>query len=177
MTALIEEWSRVEIRSVIRFLHAKGKGPTEIHRELLSVYGENVMTRKQVSLWCTAFAEGRTNVEDDHRSGRPCSSSTDDNIAQVDNLIKADRRCKIRDIALELDISKTVAHEIVHEKLGYRKVSLKIACQIIKKMQKIFFLSRFQQDGSQSNSPKATSQSVSMLQRSFSIVTDLIPNL
>ena len=96
------------------------------------------MTRKQVSLWCTAFAEGRTNVEDDHRSGRPCSSSTDDNIAQVDNLIQADRRCKIRDIALELDISKAVAHEIVHEKLGYRKVSRKIACQTIKKCKRFF---------------------------------------
>ena len=64
MSALIEEWSNVEIRSVIRFLHAKGKGPTEIDRELLTVYGEGVMTRKQVSIWCTAFSEGRTNVED-----------------------------------------------------------------------------------------------------------------
>ena len=34
-------------------LHAKGKGPTEIHRELVSVYGDGVMTRKQVYVWCT----------------------------------------------------------------------------------------------------------------------------
>ena len=34
---------KVEIRSVIRILHAEGKGPTEIHRVL--VYGEGVMAR------------------------------------------------------------------------------------------------------------------------------------
>ena len=113
MSFITEEWSKVEVRSVIRFLHAKGKGPTEIHRELVSVYGDGVMTRKQVSVWCTAFSEGRTNVEDEPRSGRPCSSSTDDNIAQVNNLIRADRRCKVRDIAFELDISKSVVHDIV----------------------------------------------------------------
>lgn len=117
---------KVEIRSVIRILHAEGKGPTEIHRVL--VYGEGVMARWQVSVWCTAFAEGRTNVDDKPRSGGPSTSSTDYHIAQVDNLIQADRRCKIRDMALELDISKSVVHEIVHEKLGYRKVSTKTAC-------------------------------------------------
>ena len=41
---------------------------------------------------------------------------------RVDALIRQDQRYKVRDLALELDISKSVVHEIV-QKLGYRKVS------------------------------------------------------
>ena len=67
------------------------------------------------------FSEGQTNVEAEARFERPCSSSTDNHIAQVDNLIRANRRCKIRDMALELDIGKSVVHDIIREKLGYRK--------------------------------------------------------
>ncbi|GBN78920.1 hypothetical protein AVEN_149823-1 [Araneus ventricosus] len=33
-----------EVRSVIRFLNAKKVKPAEIHRQLVEVYGENVMT-------------------------------------------------------------------------------------------------------------------------------------
>ena len=123
MAALIEKWTNLEVRSVIRFLHAKGKTPTEIHRELVAVYGEHVLSRKQVSIWCSAFSEGRTNLQDEPREGRPRSSTTDDSIARIEALIQTDRRRKLRDMAEELDIPKSVVHEIVHEKLGYRKVS------------------------------------------------------
>jgi hypothetical protein len=45
---LIENTSSVEMRAVIRFLNAKKKSPTEIHKEVVEVYGENVISRKQV---------------------------------------------------------------------------------------------------------------------------------
>ena len=113
----------MEVRGVIRFLQAKGKNPTEIHRELIAVYGKHVMSRKQVSVWCSAFTEGRTNLQDEPRVGRPRSSTTEDNIAHVDALIQDNKQHKLRDMAAELDIPKSVVHEIVHEKLGYQKVS------------------------------------------------------
>jgi hypothetical protein len=43
---LIENPSSVEVRAVIRFLNAKEKSPTEIHKEVVEVYGENVISRK-----------------------------------------------------------------------------------------------------------------------------------
>ncbi|GFO11652.1 histone-lysine N-methyltransferase SETMAR [Plakobranchus ocellatus] len=43
--------------------------------------------------------------------------------ARVDELIKVDRRVKLKEIFLKLDIPKTNVYEIVHDKLGYRKVS------------------------------------------------------
>jgi hypothetical protein len=48
------------MHSVIRFLLLKGTSPAEIHRQLVEVYGANVMPRKHVWIWCTAFDNGRT---------------------------------------------------------------------------------------------------------------------
>jgi len=44
MSGIINEWSKLEERSVIRFLWAKGIPTMEIHKDLVNVYGPNVMT-------------------------------------------------------------------------------------------------------------------------------------
>ncbi|GFN76346.1 histone-lysine N-methyltransferase SETMAR [Plakobranchus ocellatus] len=66
---------------------------------------------------------GRTSLQDEPRSGRPNTANNDWNTARVDELIKVDRRVKLKEISLKLDILKTNFYEIVHDKLGYRKVS------------------------------------------------------
>ncbi|GBN14943.1 hypothetical protein AVEN_267160-1 [Araneus ventricosus] len=60
-----------EVRSVIRFLNAKNVKPAEIHRQLVEIYGENVMTDGMVRKWVRLrqFNDGRTNVHDEARSG------------------------------------------------------------------------------------------------------------
>ncbi|GFO02682.1 histone-lysine N-methyltransferase SETMAR [Plakobranchus ocellatus] len=50
-------------------------------------------------------------------------SKQDWNTARIDELIKVDRRVKLKEISLKLDIPKTNVYEIVHDKLGYHKVS------------------------------------------------------
>jgi hypothetical protein len=59
MMGLAEIWSNIEVRSVIRFLRLKGTSSAEIHRQLVEVYGANVMSRKHVWVWCTAFDNGQ----------------------------------------------------------------------------------------------------------------------
>ena len=44
MAAPIQSPAKCEVRSVIRFLKAKGERPAEIHKQILAVYG-NVMNR------------------------------------------------------------------------------------------------------------------------------------
>jgi hypothetical protein len=59
-----------EIRAVIRFLHARNKGDAEIHRELCSVYGQNVMSEGTIRQWCRMFKDGRRPYfHDEQRSG------------------------------------------------------------------------------------------------------------
>ena len=45
--------------------------PSEIHRKLVAVYGEHVMNAASVRKWCTMFKNGRTDVHDAERPGRP----------------------------------------------------------------------------------------------------------
>jgi hypothetical protein len=45
-------WTQEEVRSVIRFLWAKGTTPIEIHREIHAVYGPRAMTVQHVQKWC-----------------------------------------------------------------------------------------------------------------------------
>ena len=77
--APIQSPAKCEVHSVIRFLNAKGEHPAEIHQQIVVVYG-NVMNRQNVTKWCREFSEGRTDVHDKQRSGRP--SLISDNLLQ-----------------------------------------------------------------------------------------------
>ncbi|GBN30090.1 hypothetical protein AVEN_132069-1 [Araneus ventricosus] len=112
-----------EVRSVvIRFLNAKKVKPAEIHRQLVEIYGENVITDGMVRKWIRQFNDGRTNVHDEARSGRP-SDVNDGLVAKVNEKIRENRRFTIRMLFDEFpQISKTVLHEIVTNRLNYRKL-------------------------------------------------------
>jgi transposase len=56
---------------MILFLHAQNVRAIDIHRQLTAVYGEGVMNESNVRKWYRVFNEGRTNVHDEERSGRP----------------------------------------------------------------------------------------------------------
>lgn len=67
----LEIASDMEVRSVIHFLWFKKNTPIQIHCELKSVYGVNVILIQQFRKWCWLFDEGRNEVADFARSGRP----------------------------------------------------------------------------------------------------------
>ena len=71
MNAPISNPADCEARGVIRFLQAENVIPSEIHRRLVAAYGEHVMNAASVRKWCTMFRNGRTDVHDAERSGRP----------------------------------------------------------------------------------------------------------
>ncbi|GFN88050.1 histone-lysine N-methyltransferase SETMAR [Plakobranchus ocellatus] len=123
MATPINEWSKLEVRAVVLFLFSKGTKPSEIHKQIAETYGEGAMSRSRVYQWCTWFVEGRTSVGDEPKSGRPKTSTNEENTTHVDELIRCDRRMKICEIALKLEIPKSTVYEIVHDTLGYRKVS------------------------------------------------------
>ncbi|GBN07697.1 hypothetical protein AVEN_249463-1 [Araneus ventricosus] len=111
-----------EVRSVIRFLNAKKVKPAELHRQLVEIYGENVMTDRMVRKWVRQFNDGRTNVHDGARSGRS-SVVNDGLVAKVNEKIRENRRFTIRMLFDEFpEISKTVLHAIVTNRLNYRKL-------------------------------------------------------
>ena len=76
MAAPIQSPAKCELRSVVRFLDTKGDRPAEIHKETVTVYG-NVMNQQNMTKWCWEFSEGKTDVHDKQRSGRPSLISDD----------------------------------------------------------------------------------------------------
>ena len=73
----------VEQRINPKFLVRLGKTPTEALKLLQEVYGDDTMLRTRLSEWHRRFKEGREEVEDDYRSGRPSTSRTDENVERV----------------------------------------------------------------------------------------------
>ncbi|UYV66586.1 EPM2AIP1 [Cordylochernes scorpioides] len=106
-------------KAIIRFLNAKNNSPVKIHRQLVKVYGEKCMDIKN----CREFNEGRINVHDEQRSGRP--SLPESTVARIDEMVRANRRITLEEIedGLNEDCSHFSVHKIVSEPLGYRKVS------------------------------------------------------
>jgi len=118
--APIQSPAKCEVRSIIRFLNAKSECPAGIDKQIFPVYG-NVMNRQNVTKWCREFSEGRTDVDDEQRRGRP-SLISDDLLQEIEGEIRANRRVTIRELHHTIpEVSKTTIHEAVTEKLWYRK--------------------------------------------------------
>ena len=93
--------SKCEIRSVIRFLTAQKK-TAEIHRELCSVYGGKCMRVQMVQRWQKEFLKGREKVHDEARAGRPMKAVNKENVALLKQLIAADARYTLNELAARL---------------------------------------------------------------------------
>jgi len=112
-----------EVRGVIRFLQVENVRPSEIHRRLVAVYGEHVMNTASVRKWCTMFRNGRTDVHDAERSGRP-SIITDALKRKLNRIIRENQHFTISEVYEQCpEVSRTVVYEIVTENLQYRKIA------------------------------------------------------
>ena len=71
------------------------------------------------------FNEGRENVHDEARSGRP-SLVNDDLVRKVNERVRDDRRFTISDLFLHFpQISRTLLYDILSSHLGYRPHSMR----------------------------------------------------
>ena len=57
--------------------------------------------------------DGREGVEDEHRSGRPCTSKTDENVTKVRDLLRSYRRLTVSMISSVMNLNRQTAHEIL----------------------------------------------------------------
>jgi len=63
----------IEQRYAIKFCVKLNKSATETFASLTEAYGDATLSRTMIFKWHKAFKEGRENVEDNPRSGRPIS--------------------------------------------------------------------------------------------------------
>jgi transposase len=66
-----------------------------------AVYGQNVMSEGTVGQWCRMFKDGRTDVHDEERSGRP-SVVSDDLVRSVDQKFVKDGALQFQDFRVNV---------------------------------------------------------------------------
>ena len=77
------------------------------------------------------FQEGRENVEDEPRPGRPSTSTTDETVEAVKEIVLKNRRITIREVAEDVGISVGSCHDILSDVLGIRRVSAKFVPKLL----------------------------------------------
>ena len=73
--------------------------------------------------WFNEFKRGRTSIFDEQRPGRPTDVATDEIVKKVHDIVLADRRTKVREVAEAVRVSYGTAINILRDKLGMRKLA------------------------------------------------------
>lgn len=68
-----------------------------IHERLHPVYGESAPSYATVKLWANEFQRERESLEDEPRSCRPTSNTTQENIDAVHDLVLKNRRISLHE--------------------------------------------------------------------------------
>ena len=111
------------LRFYIQTRTSLGITPKAVHEELVSVYGPKVLTYSTVQKWSKEFREGRMELEDAPRSGRPVSKNNEENIELVRSIIEEDPHSTYDDIEAETELSRGTIENIIHDHLKLRKIT------------------------------------------------------
>lgn len=62
--------------------------------------GEHSLPRARFFRWCILFLKHREYVKDEHRSERPSTPKTDENIGRVNTVVKSDHRLTLKTLKI-----------------------------------------------------------------------------
>ena len=62
---------------------------------------------------------------------RPCTSKTDENVTNVRNLVRSDRRLTVRMISSVVNLNRQTVHEILTFEMGMQKICAKLVPKIL----------------------------------------------
>ncbi|GFR91280.1 histone-lysine N-methyltransferase SETMAR [Elysia marginata] len=127
MTGIIESspahqnFSRYDTRVIIKFSVILGKDTSCIHKDLVTVLGENTPSIQTVRKWVKAVSEGRDDIKDEPRPGQPVTACGDANISKVLVSLSDDRRKTCKEISTETLMSRTSVFRVLTNKLNKKK--------------------------------------------------------
>ena len=94
---------------------------------LLQVYRDNAVKKTAACCkWVKCFSEGRESVTDEERSGRPATSRTEENIANIRQIVHENLLLTVRSIPEQVNIDRETVRKILTEDHDMRKVCAKM---------------------------------------------------
>ncbi len=99
-----------------------GEKPIDIHQDLVTLHGHQAPTYSTVQKWSKQIHDGRMDIEDNPRSGRPVTAITTENIERVRTIIEEDPHSTYDDIEAQTLLSRGTIESIIHDHLRKKKV-------------------------------------------------------
>ena len=94
-------------------------------------YSKCTVSQKSVYKWYKLFTEGREEVNDDVRPGRPSTSTTNENSEAVKKIVMENHRITITEVAGNVVISVGSCHAIFSDILGLKRVAAKLVLKLL----------------------------------------------
>ena len=120
----------------IKFCVKASKSAVKTIKLINKAYGGTAMSRANVYRWYARFQDGREDVKDDARSGRPLTARTDENVGSVHRLLTEDHCTTLQVIADHLNIGKETVCRIVTKDLEKRKICARFVPHALTREQK-----------------------------------------
>ena len=120
--------------------------PIIIRNELYTVFGDEAPVLRTVPRWSKRFREGREEVEDDDRTGRPITETTSDNIEQVRDLINDNPYVIIDELEAQSGLSPGTVQRIVSDHLQSKKITARYVPKHLTNSQKAERVQRCQEN-------------------------------
>ena len=96
----------IEQRSAIKFCFRNEISAAETLRMLRKAFGNSTMSQKNVYKWYKDFKEGRERVDDLERSGRPSTSTDDQHVNKVKELVLKNNRWLLKTLLIWSEYQK-----------------------------------------------------------------------
>ncbi|CAF3359330.1 unnamed protein product, partial [Rotaria sp. Silwood2] len=78
---------------------------------------------RTVARWAQWFREGREEIEDEERSGRPVTETTLDNIEEIRSVVNDDPYVTIAELQKHTGLNYGTVHRILSDHLELRKIT------------------------------------------------------
>lgn len=112
-----------EQRAYIKIRFALNQTATAIRNDLLAVYGPDAYSLATIGRWIARFKAGQFDLEDQHRSGRPITETSNANIERIESLIDDNPRISYSYLEAHTNLSRGTLQTIIKDKLQLTKKS------------------------------------------------------
>jgi len=116
----------IEERVCLKFCVVNGILCSDLTATIQKCYAKAVLSKTRIYEFYKAFKDGRESVEYKPCSGKPSTSSTENNTNQVKEIILHNRLSSLRDIAREVHISHESVRSTFVDILGMKRVNARI---------------------------------------------------